>query len=64
MSQVISSDLVVAGGGLAGIVTALEALRAGRSVTLVDRDRPERFGGWHAGPSAAWHWLARRCSSV
>ncbi|MBI42584.1 FAD-dependent oxidoreductase [Marinobacter lutaoensis] len=45
MSQLISSDLVVAGGGLAGIVTALEALRAGRSVTLVDRDRPERFGG-------------------
>jgi predicted oxidoreductase len=39
------SDLVVAGGGLAGIVTALEALRAGLSVTLVDRDTPERFGG-------------------
>jgi len=39
------SDLVVAGGGLAGIVTALEALRAGLRVTLVDRDTPERFGG-------------------
>ncbi|MBA4343354.1 MAG: FAD-binding dehydrogenase [Methylibium sp.] len=39
------SDLVVAGGGLAGIVTALEALRAGQRVTLVDRDTPERFGG-------------------
>lgn len=39
------SDVVVAGGGLAGIVTALEALRAGQSVTLVDRDTPERFGG-------------------
>jgi uncharacterized protein len=38
-------DLVVAGGGLAGIVTALEALRAGLRVTLVDRDTPERFGG-------------------
>jgi hypothetical protein len=39
------SDLVVAGGGLAGIVTALEALRAGLRVTLADRDTPERFGG-------------------
>ena len=41
----LQADLVVVGGGLAGIVTALEALRAGRSVALVDRDSPERFGG-------------------
>ncbi len=40
-----SSDALVIGGGLAGIVTALELLRAGRRVTLVDRDTPERFGG-------------------
>jgi predicted oxidoreductase len=39
------SDVLVIGGGLAGIVTALEALRAGKSVTVVDRDTPERFGG-------------------
>ena len=39
------SDVVVAGGGLAGIVTALELIRAGKSVTLVDRDTPERLGG-------------------
>lgn len=39
------SDVLVVGGGLAGIVTALEALRAGKSVTVVDRDTPERFGG-------------------
>ncbi len=39
------ADVIVAGGGLAGIVTALEALRAGKTVTLVDRDTPERFGG-------------------
>ena len=39
------ADTLVIGGGLAGIVTALELLRAGQSVTLVDRDRPERFGG-------------------
>ncbi|WP_312131239.1 FAD-dependent oxidoreductase, partial [Diaphorobacter nitroreducens] len=39
------SDTVVIGGGLAGIVAALELLRAGQRVTLVDRDTPERFGG-------------------
>ena len=39
------SDVLVIGGGLAGIVTALEALRAGQRVTVVDRDTPERFGG-------------------
>ncbi len=33
------------GGGIAGIVTALELLRAGKRVTLVDRDSAERFGG-------------------
>ena len=41
----VQSDVLVAGGGLAGIVTAIEALRAGKRVTLVDRDTPERFGG-------------------
>lgn len=41
----LQSDVIVAGGGLAGIVTALEALRAGKSVTVVDRDTPARFGG-------------------
>ncbi|WP_313312247.1 FAD-dependent oxidoreductase [Pulveribacter sp.] len=41
----LQSDVLVAGGGLAGIVTALHCLRAGRRVTLVDRDTPERFGG-------------------
>ncbi|NBB94080.1 MAG: FAD-dependent oxidoreductase [Gammaproteobacteria bacterium] len=45
MSKPAASDVLVIGGGLAGIVTALECLRAGRSVTLVDRDTPEHFGG-------------------
>lgn len=44
-NQVIASDVLVIGGGLSGIVTALESLRAGMSVTLVDRDTMERFGG-------------------
>ncbi len=45
MGSIIQSDVVIAGGGLAGIVTALEVLRAGKSVTLVDKDTPERLGG-------------------
>ncbi|MBS0404210.1 MAG: FAD-binding protein, partial [Proteobacteria bacterium] len=38
-------DAIIAGGGLAGIVTALELLRAGKTVALLDRDTPERLGG-------------------
>ncbi|WP_342113413.1 FAD-dependent oxidoreductase [Pseudoduganella sp. OTU4001] len=45
MSQAIQSDVLVAGGGLAGLVTALECLQAGKRVTLVDRDTRERLGG-------------------
>ncbi|OJU89809.1 MAG: FAD-binding dehydrogenase [Burkholderiales bacterium 66-5] len=39
------AEVLVIGGGLAGIVSALELLRAGKRVTLIDRDTPERFGG-------------------
>ncbi|MFS1524262.1 FAD-dependent oxidoreductase [Microbulbifer sp. 2304DJ12-6] len=45
MPKPVCSDILVAGGGLAGIITALEALRAGKTVTIVDRDTPQRFGG-------------------
>lgn len=45
MTQNTTPDVLVCGGGLAGIVTALETLRAGKSVTIIDRDTPERFGG-------------------
>ena len=39
------SEVLIIGAGLAGLVTALECLRAGRSVTLLDRDTPQRLGG-------------------
>lgn len=45
MAKHLISDVLVIGGGIAGIVTTLELLRAGKTVTLVDRDTPERFGG-------------------
>ncbi|MCP4437970.1 MAG: FAD-binding dehydrogenase [Aureispira sp.] len=39
------SDNIIVGGGLAGIVTALELLDLGQKVLLLDRDIEERFGG-------------------
>ena len=39
------ADVLVAGGGVAGLVTALECLRQGRSVIVVDKDTPERLEG-------------------
>lgn len=40
-----SSAVIVVGGGIAGIVAALELLSAGREVILVDRDVERNFGG-------------------
>ena len=36
---------LVIGGGIAGIVTALELLEGGQDVVLLDADTPDRFGG-------------------
>lgn len=40
-----AGDVVVIGGGIAGIVTALELLDAGRSVLLLERAEEEKLGG-------------------
>ncbi|MEH6476087.1 MAG: FAD-binding dehydrogenase [Sneathiella sp.] len=39
------SDAIVVGGGIAGIVTALELAEGGLKVLIVDRDTAENFGG-------------------
>lgn len=39
------ADVVVIGGGLAGLVTALELLDHGRDVVVLDRDGPAHLGG-------------------
>jgi len=36
---------LLVGGGIAGIVAALELLEGGQSVVLIDSDSPDRFGG-------------------
>jgi len=38
-------DTLIAGGGIAGLVTALDLLKQEKSVCIVDRDTPERLGG-------------------
>ena len=39
------ADVVVVGAGLAGLVTAVEAARAGRKVVLLDQEGPQSLGG-------------------
>lgn len=39
------TDVVIAGGGLAGMVCALELLNNGKKVLLLDRAEEQRFGG-------------------
>ncbi len=39
------ADVIIAGGGLAGIVTALELLERNQRVILLERDRREDLGG-------------------
>jgi uncharacterized protein len=39
------AEVAIAGGGLAGLVTAYELLDRGRRVLLIDKDRQEHLGG-------------------
>src|SRR3954471_19464849 len=38
-------DVIVIGGGIAGLVATLELLEHGRDVLLIDRCKPEEVGG-------------------
>ena len=40
-----STDIAIIGGGISGIVTALELLDSGKKIMLFDRDTEENFGG-------------------
>ena len=39
------SDIIIVGGGIAGIITALELLDAGKKVMIIDRDVEGELGG-------------------
>lgn len=44
-SKRYQTEIVIAGGGLAGLVTAYELLNSGRRVLLIDKDKAENLGG-------------------
>jgi len=39
------SDVIIVGGGIAGLVTAFECLNSGLNVTIIERDKEENLGG-------------------
>jgi predicted oxidoreductase len=43
--QEYRSEVLIVGGGIAGIATALDLLDSGKSIVLLDRDQAETFGG-------------------
>ncbi len=45
VTETLTTDAVIIGAGLAGIVTAIELLEHGKRVVLVDRDDQKVFGG-------------------
>jgi len=45
MTAQVITDVAIAGGGLAGLVTALELLDSGARVLVLDRETPENLGG-------------------
>jgi predicted oxidoreductase len=44
-NESFQADVIIVGGGLSGIVAALELLQNGKKVLLIDRDKSENFGG-------------------
>ena len=44
-NTLLSCDTLIAGGGIAGLVTAYELLKQKQQVYIIDRDTPERLGG-------------------
>jgi len=45
MSHTYKSDIIIIGGGLAGIVTAIELPDHNQNVIILERDKKEKFGG-------------------
>ena len=45
MTATFQTDVVIAGGGLAGLATAYELLDRGLRVLIIDRDSEDRLGG-------------------
>jgi succinate dehydrogenase/fumarate reductase flavoprotein subunit len=62
--EIVSSDVLVLGGGIAGCMAAIAAARSGQSVVLVEKGATKRSG---AGGSGCDHWesaTTNPCSKV
>lgn len=56
-----TADITIIGGGIIGLLSALELIRRGRSVTIIEDDerRPASWaGGGILSPLYAWHYSA------
>lgn len=63
----ITFDTLIAGGGIAGLITALTLLEQDQSVCIIDRDTPERLGGlarWAFGGMALSGTKQQRKSNI
>ena len=45
MQKTYQADVIIVGGGIAGIIAALELLDAGKKVLILDRDKASELGG-------------------
>lgn len=45
MAKAYQADVAIVGGGIAGVVTALQLLDAGKRVIILERENESRFGG-------------------
>ena len=47
-TQKYQADVIIVGGGIAGIVAAYELLDSGKKILIIDRDKKENLGGLSA----------------
>lgn len=57
MAAAEGTDVVIIGGGISGLVTALELVRAGRRVTVLEGDGRDRFGGQARDAFGGWFFV-------
>ena len=62
--QLHRSEVLIIGGGISGITTALDLLDGGKSVVLLDRDEASAFGGLARESFGGMFFVGRRSSAA